>query len=171
MALERKIVPYRGHKIIANASGAMVHPDKYSIAMEGTENAILEAKTWVDAKYMKRFKSRREPHIGTLDDYAEALNAISLGKSEHAMLVAHRQAKGRRLSAPDLSKAAGWEGAGPANIHYGKLGRRVAEHLDLAITDKNEHAWTEALASYDDETTQWEMHEELALAIDRLNLK
>lgn len=171
MAVEREDIQYRGHRIIANATGAMIYPDKHRFDADGMENVMHIAKAWIDAKYQERSKSRRAPHIGTIDDYAEALNSLSLGKHEHAMLVAHRKAVGRKLTALELSNSAGWEGVGPANIHYGYLGRRIAEHLGLAITDKDDHACTEAVAQYDENTHQWEMYEEVALAMDRLNIK
>lgn len=170
MALKREDIQYRGHRIIANKTGAMVYPDKQGIEANSLENALEEAREWVDTKYQSRHKDRRKPHIGTVDDYAEAFSAISLGAHEEAMLKAHRNAPDRKLTAPDLAKAAGWDGAGPANIHYGNLGRKVAEYLGLNLTDKDDRPWTEALAEYHEETSEWHLYKEAAEALDRLNL-
>ena len=90
MALKREDIQYRGHRIIANKTGAMVYPDKQNIEGESIENALELAKEWVDTKYKSRHKDRRKPHIGTMDDYAEAFEALSLGSHEEAMLKAHK---------------------------------------------------------------------------------
>ncbi|CAM3716361.1 hypothetical protein [Litorimonas haliclonae] len=170
MALKREDIQHRGHRIIANKTGAMVYPDKYVIEADSLEKALKDAKEWVDTKYQSRHKDRRKPHIGTADDYAEAFDALTLGSHEEAMLKAHRNAPDRKLTAPDLANAAGWDGAGPANIHYGNLGRRVAEYLGLKLTDDDDRAWTEALAEYHEENSEWQLYEEAAEALDKLNL-
>ena len=151
MALKREDIQYRGHRIIANKTGAMVYPDKQGIEGNSLENSLEEAREWVD-------------------DYAEAFGALSLGAHEEAMLKAHRNAPERKLTAPDLAKAAGWDGAGPANIHYGNLGRKVAEYLGLNLTEEDDRPWTAALADYHEETSEWHLYEEAAEALDRLNL-
>jgi len=170
MALKREDIQHRGHRIIANKTGAMVYPDKHVIEADSLETALEEAKGWVDTKYQSRHKDRRKPHIGTEDDYAEAFDALALGAHEEAMLKAHRAAPDRKMTALDLAKAAGWKGAGPANIHYGNLGRRVAEYLGLNLTEEDDHAWTEALATFNEETSEWQLYEEAAGALDRMEL-
>lgn len=170
MALKREDIQHRGHRIIANKTGAMVYPDKHEIEADSLEVALKDAKEWVDTKYQARHKDRRKPHIGTVDDYTEAFGALSLGAHENAMLSAHRNAPDRKLTAPDLAEAAGWDGAGPANIHYGNLGRKVAEYLGLDLTEEDDRPWTEALASYNQDTSEWQLYEEVADALDRVNL-
>jgi hypothetical protein len=170
MALKREDIQHRGHRIIANKTGAMIYPDKHVIKSDSIDAALKTAKDWIDTKYLSRHKDRRKPHIGTVEDYAEAFDALALGAHEETLLKAHRQAPDRKLTALDLSKAAGWKRAGPANIHYGNLGRRVAEFLGLNLTDEDDHVWTEALADYDADTHEWQLYKEVADAMDRLKL-
>ncbi|WP_017932129.1 hypothetical protein [Robiginitomaculum antarcticum] len=170
MAKDREDIEYRGHRIIANNTGFMIYPDKYRGEVESIEEGLTAAKAWVDDKNKARNEARRAPHIGTVDDYAEALEALSLGAHERLMLVAHRAAPDRKLSATELSEAAGWEEAGPANMHYGNLGRKIAQQLYLPIENDDDLSWTQALAEYHDEESKWEMHAELGEALDRLNI-
>lgn len=172
MAKERTDIQYRGYQIIANDTGAMVYSNglKHSIDGLSMDDCLSNAKAFVDSRHKQRKISRREKHIGTVDDYSAALDLLNLGQHETRMLSAHRKASGRKMTATELSNSAGWDGAGPANSHYGRLGKRVSEHLNLEINAKDDEAWTQALAEFDHETRQWEMHEELAFAIDRLNI-
>ena len=173
MAVERTDIQYRGHRVIANNTGAMVYlpSSKHPIEGESLEDNLAQAKVFIDAKYAQRIKDRRMPQIGTVDDYSEALASLKLGAHERAMLSAHCKADQRKLTATELSESAGWDGVSPANSHYGRLGKRVAEHLSLDITGRDDLAWTAALATFDEETRQWEMHVELAEALIRLNMQ
>lgn len=171
MAVEREDIQYRGHRIIANAASAMVYPDKHSFETKGLKNALSQAKAWIDTKYRERSKKRRASHIGTAEDYVDALSTLKLAEHEQTMLVAHRNAKDRKMSASEISRAAGWDGVTYANSHYGYLAKRIALQIGLSITDNDDHAWTEAIAEYDEKAGKWEMHEEVAAAMDRLNIK
>jgi len=170
MAAEREDLQYRGHRIVANDSGAMIYPDKHSIVGESIQANLKAAKSWVDQKYRNRHVNRREPHIGTVDDFLEAFTALPLGDHETAMLTAHKKAPGHRLTATQLSESAGWQDAGPANLHYGYLGRRVSEQLGLPLTENDGRAWTEALAEYDDDTNEWILYPEAVEALEKLNI-
>lgn len=172
MAMNRTDIRYRGHRIIANETGAMIYQQTAQQKIEGSDmhEALSNAKRFIDSKYHKRETERRAAFIGTVDDYSEALATLQLGKHETAMLSAHRNATNKKMTATEISAAAGWEGVSPANSHYGKLAKRVAEQISLKISGGDDQAWTEALASFDEETRQWEMHDELACAIDRLNI-
>ena len=172
MAMKREDINYRGHRIIANETGAMIYllEGRHKIEGSNLEDCLLQAKGFVDAKHDKQAAARRAPHIGTADDYSVALSSLKLGAHEVAMLSAHHKAPDRKLTAPELSTSAGWEGASPANSHYGRLGKRVAETINLTINGKDDQAWTEALADFDENTRQWQMHDELASALERLNI-
>lgn len=170
MAKDRIDIQYRGHRIIANDTGAMIYPQKYELDGNSSEECLSSAKEYIDSKYTQRIRDRRAPHIGTVDDYSEALGSLRLGKHEVAMLSAHRKASGRKMTATKLSESNGWNGVSPANNHYGKLGKRISEHLSLKINGDDDQAWTEALAQFDENTREWEMHEELGLALERLNI-
>ena len=173
MAVERTDMQYRGHRIIANQTGAMVYlpSSKHPIQGENLEDNLAQAKAFIDEKFAQRIKERRAPQIGTVDDYCEALASLKLGAHERAMLSAHCKADQMKLTATELSESAGWDGVSPANSHYGRLGKRVAEHISLDITGRDDLAWTAALASFDEETRQWKMHSELAEALVRLNMR
>ena len=86
------------------------------------------------------------------------------------MLVAHRRAEDRKMTAAELAEAAGWKTATSATTHYSKLGKEVAERLDLKVDGTDKAAWTSAVASFDPETDQLQMHEEDAAAMDALNI-
>ena len=172
MAVKREDINYRGHRIIANETGAMIYllEGRHKIDGANMEDCLSQAKAFVDAKHAKQASARRAPHIGTVDDYSVALSSLKLGAHEVAMLSAHSRAPDRKLTATELSSSAGWEGVSPANSHYGRLGKRVADCINLKIDGKDDQAWTEALGAFDEETRQWQMHSELALAIERLNI-
>ena len=66
-----------------------------------------------------------------------------------------------------------------ANVHYGKLGRQVAEFLDLeppTDAQRKEPVWTCVLAAGDNEHKdasghfRWKMHPELVDALRELNI-
>ncbi len=168
------IIEYRKRTIkamdMAKGSAAMIHPEVHRIDGDTIEEVILAAKEWIDTNYRTQFDNRPETHIGTSEEYFNALQFLKLAPHEHAMLKAHRNAPNRKLTAPQISKAAGWEGAGPANIHYGYLGRRLAEYLELDLRDGDDKYWTQAIASYESGQSEWQMHEELAIALDKLNI-
>lgn len=170
MAKTREDIEYRGHRIIANNTGFMIYPDKHSGEGESVDENVEAAKAWVNDKNKARNDARRAKHIGTVDDYAEALEALSLGAHERVMLIAHRAAPDRKLSATELSEAAGWEEAGPANMHYGNLGRKIAQQLYLPIEDDKNLSWTDVLAVYDEAEGKLQMHAELSEALERLGI-
>ena len=170
MARKREIIQYRGHQIIANSHGAMIHPQKHLINGSSIDECLDKAKAYVDSKYAERQSLRRAPHVGTIDDYAEALNGLKLGDHERAMLSAHYNAADRSMTATELANSSGWNSYSSANSHYGKLGKRIAEHVGLKLDGGNDEAWTNALAEYDSETHQWTMHDEVAMALKRLNM-
>ena len=170
MAKERVDIQYRGHRIVAMAHGAKIFPQNHPIEGSSVEDSLANAKSYIDTKYSERQKQRTAPHIGTVDDYAEALAALKLGAHERAMLSAHYKADGRRLTATELAESAGWKSFSSANSHYGKLGKRIAEHVGLNLHGRDDEAWTEALATYDKDTHKWIMHPELAQALLDLNM-
>ena len=175
MVSKPTIIKYRKRVIkamkMAKGASAMIHPDVHRIDGDEVDEVIQASRDWIDSKYRTQYENRRASHIGTIDEYFDALRFLSLGPHEHAMLTAHRKAPNGRMTATEISEAAGWEGAGPANIHYGYLGRRIAEYLELALTDNDDKYWTEALATFESGVNEWEMHPELAAALDLLNLK
>ena len=170
MARSREDVQFRGHRIIANNTGAMIYPDKHGLKADSTEDALNAAKAWIDAKYTGRVEERRAPHIGTVEDYVEALSVLNPTAGKRRMLIAHRQSDGLRMTAKELSEAAGWKSQSSANLHYGTLGKAVADQVDLTLSGSDKKAQTAALAEYHEDSSEWEMYPEVAEAMDRLNL-
>ncbi len=79
-----------------------------------------------------------------------------------------------------LAKAAGWDDYELANLHYGKLGRLVADELELELAKRPDETLSliSALAAPVGEGWKpvdglflWRMHEELAEALTRLNIR
>ena len=159
---------YRGFDIVATPAAARVLPKRATFPDTGGEAGLQKCREWVDTRLESTIAARRAPHIGSVEEYMAAFG--NLYEHDRKMLSAHAAAPGHRLTATQLSKAAGWEGAGPANLHYGWRGRETARLLGLKIDD-DEQAWTCALADYDGETGEWVMHPEAAEAVTMLNLR
>ena len=134
------------------------------------EDALKKSKEWIDEKLGGRREERRAANIGTVEGYMEAFKVIKFSKARRLMLITHRRADDRKLTATELADAAGWKTATSATTHYSKLGKEVAERLDLQIDGTDKAAWTSALAVIDPETDQLQMHEEVALALDALHI-
>lgn len=166
---------YEGHLIRANANAAMVFLNgskslETKIRAMDLEDAITKSKAWIDEKLGDRKGGRREANIGTVDGYVEVFKVLKFSKARRLMLVSHRRADDRKMTAAELAQAAGWKTSTSATTHYAKLGKEVAERLDLKIEGTDKTAWTSALATIDPETDQLQMHEEVAEALDRLNI-
>ena len=166
---------YEGHLIRANATAAMVFLDgsktlETKFRAMDLEEAISKSKAWIDEKIGERKTGRRAANIGTTDGYVEAFKVIKFSKARRLMLVSHRRADDRKMTPTELAQAAGWKTQTSASTHYSKLGKEVAERLDLTIDGNDKAAWTSALATIDPETDTLQMHEEVAEALDRLNI-
>ena len=166
---------YEGHLIRANSNAAMIFLDgskglETKLHAMDLEDAIKKSKEWIDEKLGGRREERRAANIGTIEGYMEAFKVIKFSKARRLMLITHRRADDRKLTAAELADAAGWKTATSATTHYSKLGKEVAERLDLKIDGTDKAAWTSALAVIDPETDQLQMHEEVALALDALHI-
>jgi len=166
---------YEGHLIRANSTAAMVFLDgsknlETKFRAMSLEDAITKSKTWIDEKLGDRREFRRQANIATVDGYVEAFKVIKFSKARRLMLSSHRRADDRIMSPTELAQAAGWKTQTSATTHYSKLGKEVAERLNLEIDGNDKAAWTSALAQINPETDQLQMHEEVAEALDRLNI-
>jgi hypothetical protein len=176
--LKKRDETYRGYRIIAAPIAGKPMGQVYAgkdriggMRFEATsiDEVVEQAKSWVDARLGKARLEQRAPNVATAERYAEFLVSERFGEHERAMLIAH--AKAKVLSATELSKAAGWDsGSGPANIHYGQLGRRAATFLglELGLRADGTPIFTTALADGaiqkvdpDDTNFRWEIHPEL----------
>ncbi len=166
---------YEGHLIRANNNAAMIFLDgskglETKLHAMDLEDALKKSKEWIDEKLGVRREGRRAANIGTVEGYMEAFKVIKFSKARRLMLITHRRADDRKLTATELADAAGWKTATSATTHYSKLGKEVAERLNLKIDGTDKAAWTSALAVIDPETDQLQMHEEVALALDALHI-
>lgn len=166
---------YDGHLIRANAKAAMIFLDgskslETKFTAMSLDDAITKSKAWIDEKLGERREERRKAHIGTVDGYIEVFKVIKFSKARRLMLVAHRRAEDRKMTPEELAQAAGWKTSASATTHYAKLGKEVAERLDLKIDGTDKAAWTSAVASIYTETDQLQMHQEVADALDALKI-
>ena len=166
---------YEGHLIRANSNAAMIFLDgskklETKFRAMDLEDAIKKSKAWIDEKLGERREERRADNIATVAGYVEVFNVIKFSKARRLMLVAHCRAEDRKLTAAQLAEAAGWKTAASATTHYSKFGKDVAERLNLKIHGSDKASWTSTLAVLDPETDQLQMHEEVALALEALNI-
>lgn len=142
------------------------------------EAAADEAKAWIDQRVDGERIHRRRPHIGTPSEYRRAFQALRLGEHHPSMLREHANAPDRTMTAGELARSADYDDFQFANSYYGKLGRKVAEFLDLPLPiDKRlgKPVWTMALADIARESDaqghwRWAMHPEVAEALHELNM-
>ena len=166
---------YEGHLIRANNNAAMIFLDgskslETKFRAMDLEDAIKKSKTWIDEKLGGRREDRRAANIATVAGYVEVFKILKFSRARRLMLVAHRRADDLKLTAAELAEAAGWKTAASATSHYSKFGKEVAERLDLKIDGSDKASWTSTLAVLDPETDQLQMHEEVALALEALNI-
>lgn len=92
-----------------------------------TDAALASVKAALDAREETQSRKRREPHIGTVDDYTEAFSALSLSEHERLMLHAHANSEGRTMTETELARADGRGSYRVGNSIYGTLGKKVAQ--------------------------------------------
>jgi hypothetical protein len=112
----------------------------------------------------------------SVDAYQRGLTEINLSDKQRAMLVAHYKAPDRRITMTRLAEAVGYSSYSAANLHYGKL----AKKLCLAMNDEPDdqykdgspfwlsilaEAWKNNAGEY-----EFQMWPEVAEALERLNL-
>jgi|GEM_PF-1326738 len=127
--------------------GEIITAASREAAIEAVEAQIDELGTWPDP-------SNWTP---SADLYRRAFAGLGhLPGYQHAMLKAHLAAPDNIMTATELAKAGGYNSYVSANSLYGKLGRRIAEHLGW-VPEKREDGtpiWTFALATDADEPSK-----------------
>ena len=110
--------------------------------------AIAAAEEWLNRRATAEGEEREKTGAPSPTAYREALDVIGLNRGEKAMLQAHLAAPWHTLTATELAKAAGWENWSAANLHYGGLGRKVAELLGWEPKARRDGTpiWTMAIA-------------------------
>ena len=122
----------------------------------------------------RRYDAAMKFHVPSTEDYAAALPRTRFNAAQLAMLSAHADAGGRGLTATELARAAGYDRASSANLHYGKAGRLLAQSLAVDISPSNSRVdlptavighWLETPG--EDSIGRWIMYPELVQAIKK----
>ena len=115
--------------------------------------------------------------VPTVGEFKRALLALRRLRQAHMdMLEAHYRAPGHQLTASQLAESAKYSRYSDANLHYGRLGKAIANELkcDSPMQGDNGPVWTGVLASGNDDDPDapeyiWTMHPELVTALSELN--
>ena len=122
-----------------------------------TEAAVIAAiRADLTARDAALVAQRQEqPDMGftvpAAGEYADALAVVTVTPAQRAMLTAHAASGDAGLTATALARAAGYAGYEGANMHYGKLGRAVADVLGMAPPQsqiRDEDLWTGVMAAW-----------------------
>ncbi len=152
---------YRRKALVTKASG------------ESREVAIEKVKAQLDELDGASLAGRDEEGAPPVAVYEEAFAMLlpEMPGSYLAMLKAHLSAPDQLMSATRLAEAAGYAGYEGANLHYGKLGQRIAEEIgfDPPRRDDGSEIWTCAIArdpSLDTEFPDTSMLEAMSRTFD-----
>jgi hypothetical protein len=107
----------------------------------------------------------------TENDFLQALQALApdMSAAQRAMLVGHAQAPQHSLSMEVIAFHGGYDSYGAANLHYGALGRRFAEHFKIEGLANQTMALASDTEGRDaDGHLVWEMREALVGALQRI---
>lgn len=155
------------HKtVVAKAAGA------------SREEAIASLKVELDRMEQHDLSDRDDEGAPSASVYERALGRLlpDMPDSYIAMLRAHLAAPDNLISATKLAEAAGYAGYEGANLHYGKLGQRVADEIGFIPPrrDDGTEIWTCAIArdtSMDTEYPDTSMLEALSRAMENMHFE
>lgn len=129
---------YRRKTLVGKASGA------------SREEAVRTLKAELDRFDLASRDGLDREGAPPASVYEEAFSVLlpDMPSSYVAMLKAHLSAPDHLLSATRLAEAAGFSGYEGANLHYGKLGQRVAEEIGFVPPRRSDGSeiWTCAIA-------------------------
>ncbi|UMY16517.1 hypothetical protein MMB17_17715 [Methylobacterium organophilum] len=179
---------HRDHRIIAavlrGRAAAQVYRGDRLATRERFESASVEgaadaARAWIDRQNDPAEAQRRAPEVGTADEYVAHFARNPPEGRLRRMLVAHAAAPERILSSDALAEAGGWNSVCAAHAHYAAFGETLAEVLSLTLPRREDGAPVRisAVASAIQEgpplpsgACHWRLHEEIAQALERLNI-
>lgn len=114
------------------------------------EDAIAQVKQILDRSVAQEREERDHDGAPSASAYERAFTHLlpGLSASYTAMLRAHLAAPDQLTSAMKLAEAAGYEGYEGTNLHYGKLGKRIAREVDFDPETRADgtEIWTTAIA-------------------------
>jgi hypothetical protein len=128
---------FRGKALIAKATGK---------SREEAIEAVKEELTRIDSIALSE---RDEEGAPSAKEYARAILAIEpISESYRAMLRAHLNAPDHLISATKLAEAANYAGYEAANLHYGTLGKMIADEIGFLPPKRanGDPIWTCAIA-------------------------
>jgi hypothetical protein len=188
---QTQTVAYRGFTIRAGMQAGEARANVFREGVQGLRHhakaatvdaAVETAKAWIDELHTLKAEGRTrigDQVVGSQADFEDALMSVRIGAAPLQMLKAHYRAPAHMISALGLARAAGYKDHATANMHYGKLGREISEAAGLSpipSVKRRDHVfWTGVLASdagQPDERghLQWQMHDALARALEKLNM-
>ncbi|MEX3316366.1 hypothetical protein [Sulfitobacter sp. PS-8MA] len=170
-----------GEKYVARAFYSNNSKGRGVVAeVEGTSSvaAIETLRDALKERYSSRVQARRyiarlDFHVPTTDEFVEALQAAGPKPAELDMLGAHARAGENGLTPLRIAKAGGYSTISNANALYGKLGRKLEEHLGVTAPKAiraDRDVPTGILATYEadpqgGDVMVWIMHPELREAV------
>ncbi|MAP15329.1 hypothetical protein [uncultured Sulfitobacter sp.] len=155
-----------GRGVIAEVEGAssLEAISALKDALKARDNSRAQARRYIE---------RLDFHVPTTEEFVEALRAVGPKPAEWDMLGAHARAGESGLNPLQIAKAGGYNTVSNANALYGKLGRKLEDHL--AVTAPNASTRdgdvpTGILAIYEadprgSDVMVWIMHPELREAV------
>ncbi|OSQ47135.1 hypothetical protein [Thalassospira alkalitolerans] len=137
---------------------------------------MTHRETPVTRAYSTQITHRTGPHIGRVDDYVRALQAIDISSCERDMLRAHVKAPGREITGDQLAKTIGHFGSRIGNRKYGKLAHKIAVAAELPMCKSDVSDYLAAVFTLADgeqqnsEDWHWVMHDEVAKALKKARI-
>ncbi|WP_339858441.1 hypothetical protein [Thalassospira alkalitolerans] len=137
---------------------------------------MTDRETPVTRAYSTQITHRTGPHIGRVDDYVRALQAIDISSCERDMLRAHVKAPGREITGDQLAKTIGHFGSRIGNRKYGKLAHKIAVAAELPMCKSDVSDYLAAVFTLADgeqqnsEDWHWVMHDEVAKALKKARI-
>lgn len=113
-------------------------------------------------------------HVPTVEEFSEALPHVKLTKAQLAILKAHAATGDVGMTAADLAQAGDYADYSTTNLHYGKVGRALADEIGIALPiykSSGRDGPTGVLATWQptpndpDSIGRWVMHRELRASI------
>lgn len=179
----RVVELYRQYQLVSALNnrryqGRVYKKDIKILDLEGDSIADVQAQLrhYVDTLFDSEAANRK---LATTDEMLTAIRNIlpKLNDNYLAMIRAHYHATDRRITATLLAEAAGYDGYGSANLHYGKIGSFLYEELPMDIPKREggKPIYTYMLADAADKKGSeehwiWQMRPEVASAIKALGL-
>jgi len=161
------------------AANAILHKTVVAKAVGSTrDEAITHLKGELDRMEQLALSECDAEGAPSASVYERAFGHLlpDMPESYIAMLRAHLAAPDHLISATKLAEAAGYSGYEGANLHYGKLGQRVADEIGFVPPrrDDGTEIWTCAIArdtSLDTEYPDTSMLEAISRNIDTLHFE